>query len=225
MGKTLIDMGGYSWFISSPGWDWKYTDKLVEDGAVFCVDDNSRSLRKEAYSWYKAARSVQDDRTALMRSMAHDFQNKAYKRYGKHRCFMSSGLEADDIMALLLKEKYTLMTIDKDVLTLKCANKLVDFNGKEWDESRIKTKLPIKRGRSFLAYQLMHGDSTDSIPRRLFRYDRETAKYVMSKEDPLYWAVEMLPVDFVRESLAVLTLPTPLMHKNMCPIEWAMDTH
>lgn len=232
MSKVLIDLGGYSWWACGGGFrrsiDYETLDKLVNAGAIFACDSREYSLRKLHLPWYKAHRPVmeaKEPKQILMRECAEQIQEEILRVYPE-ACLSRPGLEADDIVALFAEDGDTIMSQDKDMLTISKDVRLVDYKGVGWGVERLwkYTQLPLRRGNAFLAYQLMHGDAADDIPRLLMTKDRRTAPYVMRQPNPLLTACYLLRESAVRESLAALCLPTPLLI-GADPIKFALETH
>lgn len=221
----LIDTGSYAWRASySLNFSWAKTDHYVENGAIFCLDSNA-SVRHQKLPWYKQNRpknEVQYPEQAKHKAMAARFVEFFKRRYTSSCYYELDGAEADDGIAILVKPGDKVMSLDKDMLTINVDFDLIDTNNKQWGMERFwKLSIPISRGRSFLAYQLMVGDTADNIPRLLLSSDRKTLPFVMQQENPLYWAISILPEEKVRASLNALMLPTPLLWDND-PIEEAM---
>lgn len=212
----LIDTGSYAWRASyTTVFTWDRTDKLVNKGAIFCMD-SPISIRQEKISWYKDQRPGKDIKypeQGKHREMVRKFIAAFKRRYTIDTWAEVEGAEADDVIGLLVKPGDTVMSLDKDMLTIPIDFDLIDTSNKQWSIERYwnKVKVPIHRGRSFLAYQLMTGDTADNIPRLVHTKDRKTMPWVMEQENPLYWAIKLLPEDRVRESLNALMLPTPLL--------------
>lgn len=203
----------------------KVVSEWADKGAMFFLDDpvNSRMVR---YPWYKANRTTLDPRTAALKVLAKELQLWLTATY-PNQCMQAYGHEGDDLIAYAAlngpDEGHVIIGEDKDFLQL-CGAWLWTVHGDPWGIERLhkKTKLPLKQGRRFLAWQLLYGDLADNIPRRLFSKDLYTGPYVFSTDDPLSTAIEMLPEQQVRESLDVLLLPSPLL-TGRDPIDQALE--
>lgn len=221
-----IDFGGYSWTACAkmkyrPAKEiWKDVHKAVQNGDMFCMD-SQHSIRKKNLPWYKANRIVQTPETEHLRACAWEFQNKFIKLYPDSVVAMS-GLEADDLCALMASPTDWIMSTDKDLLTLTEAN-LVDLSGIPWGIERIKTKLPVAQGNRWVTYQLLFGDPADNIQRLLPSKDIYSAKIIFQSANPLEAAISYLPPGLVRQHLQAICLPTPLYAApHLDPIDWAL---
>jgi hypothetical protein len=207
--RLLIDVSYVTFKLAAYDVRWKLMDKFVEAGGEL-VYDSRTSLRRTAYDWYKANRGdALPPVTQRLRKLAHEMQRTCWTRYSSR--LEVDGLEADDVLAMEAQDcdDCVVVTEDHDLLQLSNAW-LVNQHMDPWGIDRLKTKLPLRKGRSYLAYQLLHGCSTDTVPRRLFSRDTLTAKWVFQQTDPLRVAIELLPEDLCRESLDCLLLPCPL---------------
>lgn len=221
--KILIDISylTFKWAMATARWDW--LEEFMKTDVVFAFDDE-RNVRMETYPWYKANRGAAlPPVTQQLRKMAKKFQGQI-EFFHPERCVRVDGAEGDDILGMLALENpgSILVSEDHDMLQLPDAA-LVNQHMVPWDVDRMwkYTKLPLKRGRSFLAYQLMYGCHTDTVPRRLLTKDLYTGPWVMSQSDPLTAAMAMLPEQQVRDSLDCLLIPSPLLTGND-PIEQAL---
>jgi len=221
--KILIDASylTFKWALRSQRWDW--FEEMLQADVLFAFDDD-RNLRVETYPFYKSNRGeLLDQRTKDLKAVAKQWQEQI-KFFHPERCVQWEGAEADDVLAELSRQypNAYLMSEDHDMLQLTGVQ-LVNQHMEPWDVDRLKkyTKLPLKRGRTFLAYQLLYGCRTDCVPRRLFSKDRYTGPWVMSQPDPLATAIELLPRKLVIESLNCLMLPSPLL-TGADPIEAAL---
>ncbi len=219
--RILLDVGVWSWkavasehLYENP---WEATDKMCEAGALFCFDSRT-SLRKDKYPFYKAGRS--DKSNSPMREKAHEWCRKALARYDCRA--IVEGLEADDLLLYNIRPDDLTMTTDKDILQSTDAF-LVGTDLVPWGIERMQryTKLPLKRGRTFIAYQLIKGDATDNIPSLLPKFDRKLAREIMNSADPLMAAIMLFPEKDVRRNLELLLMPTPL-YTSRDPIDQAL---
>lgn len=223
----IVDMGTWSWkqasAISYGASKWAATDRLAENGAKFCCDSRN-GIRAAAYPSYKANRKSLPAATLNLAILARDWMREARKRYD---LIYMDGLEADDVCATIsaLDNNPKILSTDKDYMQLPAAE-LYGADLLPWGIERIqkKTKLPLRQGSVFLAYQLLYGDVSDGIPRALYSYDRTTGPYVFSCREPLIAAIEMLPEDVVRERLNLLMIPTPLF-TGTDPIDEALHRY
>lgn len=225
----LIDAGSYIWNQSyRPNFSWDTTDQLVEAGAIFCMD-SGESIRKKKLPWYKAQRAGIEKNypdISIHRARVDRFVEFFYRRYDKS-CYLGyKGAEADDVIGMHVREGDIVMSLDKDLLTIPEQFQLIDTKMVPWGIERFekKTKCKLSRGNSFLTYQLLNGDNADNIPRLLHTNDRLTGKWILSQENPLKWAIAMLPEQKVMESLAALLIPTPLLY-NADPITYACEVY
>jgi hypothetical protein len=219
--RVLVDAGYISYLWARCETRWELMDRMIERGAEI-VFDSPRNVRAEKYPWYKSNRG---DRlpiaTKVLGAEARAFRKQMWRRYSGY--LRVDGLEADDVIAIESAgcSDCLVVTTDHDMLQLPNVH-LMDQHLTRWGIERIRTKLPLEQGRSYLAYQLLMGCSTDTVPRRLLSRDIHTAKFVFAQMDPLAWAVDMLPEDLARESLECLMLPTPI-HYGRDAIEMALE--
>lgn len=209
--RVLVDAGYITYRWAAYPRRWELMERLAAGSPVICFD-SARSLRRERYSWYKSNRGdALPPATKALQVIAKQFQQQIWQRFN-HLCRMDDGLEGDDIIA---KEFYgyggdcMIVSEDHDFLQLDAT--LVNQRWERWNCDRIKqTNLPLRQGESYLAYQLLMGCKTDTVPRTIFSKDRTTAPWVFSQPSPLRAALSMLGEDVARASLDCLLLPTPL---------------
>lgn len=223
----LIDMGFVSWRMAweaiqsevDPSWRW--LDRLVDEGALLCFD-SSTSIRKATYPWYKQHRGGWEERyeKETMREYARQWCHRAKERY-PFDFMQQDGLEADDFIGWYY-EGHDVLAIDKDFLQLP-GIRLVDFDLVPWSFERAQKKVTpnISSPERFLAYQLLHGDTTDCIPRTIPSSDRKTIPNVLATDTPLLAAIETLPRQVAVDHLNVLLVPTPLV-RHIDPIDYAL---
>lgn len=221
--KLVIDIGYWAWnkAYSRHPEPWELLDVMCEGGAVLCVD-SCKSLRRNQFPYYKANRKPID---TDLKDRAISLTERIRIRYPNNVVEME-GLEADDVVSFNTDDEDIIICNDKDYLSLHSKATLKTLRFEEWGCERIKTSLPIKRGNSFLAFQLMYGDVADNVSRLLHFKDRTTAKFVMEQENPLLAAIELLPnPNITRDHLRLLMIPTPLIWSNIDPIEVALERH
>lgn len=222
--KIIVDCGYWAWnkaYSRQPS-PWETLDALVEGGAILALD-SKKSIRKEYLPWYKANRKIELTKEAQeLKERSIELTQRLKYRYPSSQIAEIEGMEADDVISFTVNPGDSVMGIDKDFLTIDCDFHLIDVRFKRWGVERIKTDLPIKRGKSFLAYQLLYGDAIDNVPRLLGRGDTYIAKWCFEGENPLQRAIDVLPPDKVRESLFALMIPSPLIFGNVDPIEYAL---
>lgn len=196
---------------------------------VFIAMDSKINIRKNTFPWYKANRkelehefdSPQQAYLKLCRAGCKACANEKYKdrvniildglyeRYS-NQILCTPGYEADDVIAENVMPNDTCYVNDKDYLTIPTRARLCTLKHETMTVDRFKSRWSIKRGNSALAFQLLMGDPTDNIPRRLKR-DKVSAERIFSSSNPLEAAIEYVGEEAAIESLSVLVLPTPLM--------------
>lgn len=222
MPSMLIDIGYLSFTWCRVQTRNQLLERLLDAGALLCFDSHY-NMRMAKYDWYKANRGASMPAvTHELKAEAKAWQAQIKKLYPEY-CLEIEGLEADDVIALELakNDDVYIMTRDHDFLQLRNAY-LVDKNMERWSVTRLTQKtLYLEQGERYLTYQLLHGCSTDTVPRTILSSDRYTAPFVFSQPNPLRVALSMIPEQKARESLDVLLLPTPL-YTNTDSIEEAL---
>ena len=223
--QLFIDIGYISFKLAMAMNKDELLDNLMSQDTKLCFD-SEYNLRMATYPWYKSNRGeFLPPVTKALKKLAKDWQKVIKNRYPS-QCVEEHGLEADDIVAMETancSEAY-IMSQDHDFLQLKCAY-LIDYHMQPWSVARLKQKtLWLEQGERYLTYQLLHGCTTDTIPRTIFTRDRYTAPFVFSQQSPLRTALLMLPEELARRSLNCLLLPTPLYY-GRDPIECALERY
>lgn len=199
---------------------------------VFIAMDSKINIRKNTFPWYKANRKEPESCIqplsfegnnwewepcgqcrgcvgAKYKDRVNTILDGLYERYS-NQILCTPGYEADDVIAENVMPNDTCYVNDKDYLTIPTRARLCTLKHETVTVDRFKSKWPIKRGNGALAFQLLMGDPTDNIPRRLKR-DKVSAERIFSSSNPLEAAIEYVGDEAAIESLSVLVLPTPLM--------------
>lgn len=220
--NLFIDVGYISFKLCISMQKDEILDKLIGQDTKLCFDSDY-NLRMHTYRWYKSNRGANlPPVTQALKIEAKKWQKQIKERYPSQSVEIY-GLEGDDIVAMEIAscpEAYV-MSQDHDFLQLECAY-LVDYYMQPWSIARLKQKtLFLLQGERYLTYQLLHGCSTDTVPRTIFSRDRYTAPWCFAQPSPLRAALMLLPVELARRSLNCILLPTPLFTQTD-PIEEAL---
>lgn len=206
---------------------------------TFIAIDSKTSIRKNSLSWYKANRKdaehSQDANgyclAGCKRCISNEYRRRVdnilaglQERY-PNNCLMIDGYEADDIIAMNVLPTDIVFVNDKDYLTIPTRAKLMTFKHEAVTCDRFKAPhLNVTRGNRALAYQLLHGDPVDNIPRLLLR-NKAKAIEIFNSSNALKSAIEFVGEDAAIGSLCALALPTPLLLCEPDIISCVLERH
>lgn len=195
-------------------------------GAILCIDSTT-SWRASIYPTYKEHRQTKrlDPKIAAKKAQVVDFRGFLLEDPTISTCYLE-GIEADDLVAIhflqashVTDQDLRVYAVDKDLMQVPGLWRFMY----DLDNNRSHTELNYRRAPGYwpgfrdekdvLLAQLLFGDRSDSIPRLLPRYDRDTARWIWRQSKPLWVCWLQWKEEFVR-SLYQLLIPAVCLHRQ-----------
>lgn len=231
MPKVLVDIGYWSWYYAYGEYKtgepveaaWRFLEGSANHSTTIFACDSSWSQRKLSLPWYKRNRLNPPEATKKMRPIAERLIRELKEIYPQ-RCITIPGLEADDVIALNVEAGDFVYANDKDLLTIQKDFHLWSFDYEPFDCRRFKApKLPLRRGNSALAFQLLKGDFADNVPSLVYGTPPVT---IFESANPLLKAIEYVnDTTKVASNLLALSLPCPIYKTKLSIIEKVLEDH
>jgi len=134
-----------------------YKKELGIDEFIMCLSDTEYNFREDFFPEYKEGRRDSDSYGPLLKTFIRQYFKDNYTTYTR------SGLEADDILGILMTDcRYKndctkiIMTIDKDLNTIPGQHYNLN-TGKSYNVTE-------EEANNFFYQQIISGDATDGIP-------------------------------------------------------------
>ena len=135
-------------------------------GEIIICHDGGRYWRKEIFPPYKANRKKSRDKSDLDWNHIHDIMDKLYEEISTtfpYKNIKITGIEADDIIAVLCKkyhteEKILIVSSDKDFQQLQRYQNVKQYNPTK------KVFIECENPENFITEHILKGDYSDGIP-------------------------------------------------------------